>query len=202
MNELFLYNLFEAIFQHSTVMEGRFVVVKSGADINESNHAEIVRDALDGLQDARKYPVPVLLPPQEIVPSYDKGWSTFRFVMYFLTTDGRTGLNELKSPDFDTLISNHPITYDWKDMRECAGNFRVAFNKVVRQPAIINTVRDNNRNPDVYDRISWSGNDRLNGVRVSFDVDMFMPCDLTDYPVDLLQVITIPDLNPHPLHKH
>ena len=202
MNELFIYNLFQEILNHSTVIEGRFAVIKSGADTNESNHGELVRDALGGLTTTRKYPAAVLLPPMEIVPSYNKGWSTYRMVMYFLTLDGRTGANELKTADYDALISDHPVTHDWKDMRECAGNFRVAFNNVVRQPSVINQVRDNHTNPDMYERISWAGNDKVNGVRVSFEVDLFMPCDLADYPANIAQLVNIPYLNPHPLHKH
>lgn len=202
MNELFLYSLFKSILSHSTVIEGRFVVVKSGADMNEANHSELVRDALDGIKEDRKYPVAALMPPQEVVGSYDKGWATFRNTMYWLALDGRTGLNELQAPDYDALLSGHPFTYDWKDMRECAGNFRFAFNSIVRQPSLINIIRDNHQNPDIYDRITWAGNDRLNGVRVSFDVDLSMPCELADYPPDLLQQVSIPALNLHPLHKH
>lgn len=200
MTEIFIYELFEEILRHSTVIEGRFAVVKSGADLNEANHAELVRDAIGGLTDARKYPAAILLPPSEMVPSYHKGWSTFRMTMYFLTKHGRTGANELKTPDYDALISEHTVMQDWKDMRECAGDFRVAFNRVSRK--LISSLRENNGNPDMIERVSWTNNDMLNGVRISFDVDLFMPCEPSDYPSNLPDLITLPDINAHPLHKH
>lgn len=182
-------------------MEGRFFVVRSGSDANIDNHGEIVRDFMGGLTAARKYPAALLFPPYETVASYSKGWSTFRMVMYFLTKDGRTGANELKTPDYNALISDHSAILDWKDMRECAGDFRVALNNLTRQPVIGSKIRPSGT-ADSIDRITWAANDKLNGVRLQFDLDLFMPCELADYPDNLFSLITIPDANPHPLHKH
>jgi hypothetical protein len=202
VNELFIYQLFKEIFRHSTVMEGRFFVVRSGSDTNIDNHGEIVRDFMGGLTILnKKYPAAILFPPMESVQSYAKGWSTFRMVMYFLTKDGRTGANELKTPDYNALISDHSAILDWKDMRECAGDFRVALTSLVRQPSIGSKIRTTNSS-DSIDRITWVGNDKLNGVRLQFDLELFMPCELADYPDNLFSLITIPDANPHPLHKH
>lgn len=200
MNELFLYQLYQNIFKASSVIEGRFAVLKSAADINTSNFDELVKDAISGLVGTRKYPVVLLLPIFEQVPSYERGWATMRNHMFFLTADKRNGDGSIKAINTDLNASEHPAWYDWKDMREVAGNFRTKFNEVVRSAGLLTQIRELAKGVDTYSRVSMVGNDRLNGVGLQFNVEMFIcPTSVTDY--DPAVSIPIPDLNIHPLHK-
>lgn len=203
MNELLLYAIIKAILQQSTVMQGRFVVVEGyGNDLNTNNFGDIIKDALDNYKpNARKYPVSVLMPPTEIVDSYEKGWTRFKLDQYFLCTTGYTGSNEIKGLNMKSNTSEHSIQMDWKDMREVAGDFRKVFNKVLRNRGYLNQINSSTNSSDYIKRVSNMGNDKLSGVAVTYELNIAMPCGLTDYEnVDAIIIPEISDL--HPLHKH
>lgn len=201
MNELMLYEIIRTILAASTVMEGRFIVAEDyGNDLNAPNFADMIKDALSAYKpDGVKYPVSVLMPPIEIVESYDLGWSRFKMEHFFLCTSGYTGKGGFKDLNLETNIDEHPIKYDWKDMREVAGNFRKTFNTLIRQQGYMNYVNSPTDSRDYIRRVSKMGNDMLAGVQVSYELRVAMPCTIYDYPV----LPTLPPItNFHPLHKH
>ena len=203
MNELLLYEIVRAILAHSIVMEGRFFVAEGyGNDLNANNYDDIIKDALDNFKPVnKKYPVSVMMPPVEIVGSYEDGWTRFKIDQFFLCTTGFTGSNEIKGMNRASNISEHPIQYDWKDMREVAGNFRKVFNKVIRNSGYTKSINSASDARDYIRRVSNMGNDKLSGVLVSYELNVAMPCTLSDYAdVSAIQLPTITDI--HPLHKH
>lgn len=202
MDELNLYELFKQILEKSKVIEGRFHVATNhaGNDINTENLNEIVKDALGAITSKRKYPLCILLPPVDEVDNYiDNSFSSYTLTMYFLT-QAFNGSNGIKSPNFLNNTSDHSIPLDWKDMRECAMNFRKAFIKITDKPGY-KFIRDC-QSKDLISRVSNMGNDNLNGVKITFDIELFTPCQLTDYSVRDLEEIKINLAFLHPLHKH
>jgi hypothetical protein len=200
-NELFIYDLFRNILKASTVMEGRFHVLKgNGIDANSSNFGDIVKDELDGLKLTKKYPVAILQPVTEFQTIDDRGWSAYRLHMYFLTLDKRTSDGDIKGVDVITNTSEHTMLQDWKDMREVAGNFRKKLREVLKACTVL---QETGKSVDTYSRLSYKGNARLNGVYLTFELRLWdgYNCNpLADYPSDT--EIVIPTYNTHPLHKH
>lgn len=203
MNELLLYAIIKTILSHSTVMEGRFVVAEGyGNDLNANNYNDLVKDALDNYKPVnKKYPVSVMMPPVEIIDSYEDGWTRFKIDQFFLCTTGYTGASELKGMNMNTNTSEHPIQFDWKDMREVAGNFRKVFNKVIRNKGYMKHLNSATNAKDYIRRVSNMGNDKLSGVVVSYELNIAMPCELADYAA--IDSITLPNITDiHPLHKY
>lgn len=203
MNELYLYELFRNILAQSTVMDGRLVIAEGyGNDLNANSFDNYITDALGGITTPRKYPAAVLCPPQETVKDRDLGWSVFHLRMYFLTTTYHDGLADIKGIAGDTNTSTHQIMHDWKDMRECAGNFRQILNKLVLARTLSQLIREVQNSPDVYERYSLMNNDRVSGVCMSFDMQLFTGCAISsEYPSTAAQDVLLPSTNIHPLHQ-
>lgn len=201
MNELALYQLFRNILAASTVMEGRFFIVRqAAAEINMSNMGSVIADVLDGQTIQKKYPCVVMLPPTETSYATDNGYSMMRLDLYFLTLEGRTGDGDVKSPDLETNRSQHTREEDWKDMRDCAGAFSSKMKELIRVPPLSQYTCIGGS--ESYTRMTARGSDGLNGVRLSFDMMLRIDkCSYTEYPAET--VIEIPtDLIPHETHKH
>lgn len=203
MNELNLYDLFQQILTKSKVIEGRFHVSSNnvGNELNTSNLEEITRDSFGAICTKRKYPIAILLPPTEIINNYEdnEGYTSYHLRMLFLTQtyNNSRGIN---SPNFMNNTSQHPIKYDWKDMRECAINFRKAF------IIVTNAQKDkyilDGQGEDSIHRITNIGNDKLSGVIITFKVLLYELCNLTDYETTELDNIIIKNTDIHPLHKY
>jgi hypothetical protein len=203
MNELLLYAIIKAILAESKVMQGRFVVAEGyGNDLNANNYNDLVKDALDNYKPVnKKYPVSVLMPPLEIVDSYEEGWARFKLDQFFLCTTGYTGASELKGMNMNANTSEHSIQMDWKDMREVAGDFRKMFNKAIRNTGYLKYINSATNSKDYIRRVSNMGNDKLSGVVVSYELNIAMPCELKDYEPNIN--ITLPSITDiHPLHQH
>ncbi len=201
-NELGVYQLFKNILSASTVIEGRFVILnRIAADMNSSNFGEDVLDALGGLTVKKKYPAVVMMAPYETSLNDGKRTSSMKFEMYFLTKDGVTGDGNVKNRDVETNRTTHTKEEDWKDMREVAGNFRIKLREIVGKPPVCNQVREVKDSRDEYSRITYKMNDNVNGVKLCFELQLVDDCTpLADYDEDA--EIVVPDLSPHPLHKH
>ena len=199
MDELQLYQLMENVLKHSTVIEGRFHVAEGyGNDLNANNLAEVISKDIK----PKKYPISVVLPPVD-TPNYVTGWARFRIEQFFLCTTFHTGNGEIKSPSASTNTSKHPIRYDWKDMRECALSFRQQFNQVIKQRGLLQKkVRPVSDSVDTIRRVSLMGNDRLSGVMIIWQVDVYFGCEVQDYAHGSVEATDLPDEDFHPLHKH
>ncbi len=188
MNELDLYQLIQHILKYSTTIEGRCIVAEGyGNDLNTNNLAEIIADSLGSITTLQKYPLTVILPPTEMVSSYENpdtsGWSTFKLNLYFLTTTFYDNNSALDSSRINALNNNssYPICNNWKDMRSVAGDFRRMFNNYIRKYNLLDKVREVQHSTDIYNRVSLKNNDRLTGISLQFDAEIFMPCSVQDY---------------------
>lgn len=203
MNELNLYKLFKEILSKSKVIRGRFHVVPGyGNELNSNNVGEIIKDILGSITTADKYPLSLLMPPVEIIGDYtDTSFSRFRLEMYFLkkigTDNGRT-----QSLNVNNNTSEHTVMQDWKDMRLCAISFRKALDYVLIKTKSLNKIRTVDSSKEVINRVSYANNDRLAGVSITFEVDVFIGCDMSDYANEALDSVTFPDADTHPQHKH
>lgn len=204
-NELYLYEVFKSVLSASTVIEGRFIVAEGyGNDLNTNNFDDIVKDALSSVAPlGRKYPIAILLPPIETIEKYNQGWSTFSLEMYFLCKSFQTGTNDIMNLNSFNNTSDHPIKWDWKDMAECARDFRVVLNNTVKNLSLMGYIRENRREPDFIKRVSNMGNDKLSGVYIQFKYDVFVGCEINDYTDQSIASITAPQMNTlHQTHKH
>lgn len=201
MNELNLYAIFKAVIQKSKVIEGRFSVATGyGNDLNTDNLGEIVKDALGGITTLKKYPLALMMPPYEIVQDVSKGWSRFKVRLFFMVP--KFSNNGIKNPNAFNNTSEHTIIQDWKDMRECAGDFRVFLEQVLIAKRLVNQIRIPDNSIDVYERFSNVGNDKLSSVMISFDIELFNSCNLSDYNINDLNEIELQLTDSHPSHKH
>jgi hypothetical protein len=209
MNELFLYDrdagLFKQILKLSTVIEGRYFVAPAGGpEMNTSSMGSYINDALAGITAVdRKYPCAICLPPVSI---FDERDETIVFNLLFLTRSNHTGTNELKQANVAANVSTHHTWYDWKDMKECAQSFLAVLRSVIRNRKIGEVVLISQVNltagmQDIY-RVSGLGNDNLNGVRVSFRMELHKICAAEDYSSTAAAEVVIPPAELHAHHKH
>jgi len=185
MNELDIYQLIQHILQYSAIIEGRCIIAEGyGNDLNTNNLTEFIQDNLTSITTTEKYPLAVILPPIETIRTYEEGWSIFKLNLYFLTTTFYDNNSALDSSRINTAnnSSSYPICNNWKDMRLVAGDFRRMLNHYIHKNNLLDKVREIQHSTDVYSRISLKNNDRLSGVSLQFDVEIFMPCDIHDYP--------------------
>lgn len=188
MNEINLYNLFEQITAKSKTIK-RFVVAPGyGNELNKNNLGEILTDVIGGITDGVKFPLCIMFPPIEMIDDYEKGYSRFKCRVFFLTDQnkivtGNSTFNKKNNLSKITKIDN------WNDMRTSAVDFRKVF-QLVTQRNLQAGIRDA-QTFDVIDRVSDVGNDKLAGVGLSFDVDVFMNCEVSDYSQEDINLITV-----------
>ncbi len=178
MNELNLYDLFEQIISKSKTIK-RFVMAPGyGNDLNKNNLGEILTYIIGGIKDGAKYPLCIMMPPVELIESYDKGWSKFKCRVFFLDTQNNDANGIANVNKFNNL-SKKTIKHIWKDMRGCGIDFRKVF-QLVTERNMRSGIRDG-QSIDVIDRVSNVANDKVAGIGISFDVELFIGCEVMDY---------------------
>lgn len=185
LNESFLYGkeagLFRQVLRHSSVIEGRYHVSPNfGHDLNTGN----LQEYLKGLPAGQKYPMAVLLPPRsKPFRVSDHPWEEFYFTLFFLTTAVTDGQGQARVPH---------IPADWARMKACALSFLSVLREVCRRPDLRGAVSVDERTEIV--RVSRLLNDRLNGVGLSFVVQLDVRgCERYDYTTDDVAKIVVPD---------
>ncbi|MCZ2085370.1 MAG: hypothetical protein LC112_13970 [Flavobacteriales bacterium] len=208
MDELFIYDrdkgLFKEILKQSFVIEGRYhVSADGGMDLNTNNLNTLIAKIPE-----QKYPLCVCMTPRsQIIMQNGQQREEFYFNLLFLCQT-YIASNGVKRPDGSTRKSTHEVWYDWKDMKQCAQDFLLMLDKVIREKKI-----DGIRpigvefNVDISNvavrRLSKYSEDRVSGVLVTFVGNMNGgQCEITDYPNEAFSNITVPDLVVHPQHKH
>lgn len=199
INELNLYKLFEDIITKSKVMKRFIVAPKYGVELNKNNASEILTDILGGIKDGIKYPICLMFPPIEVIEDLDKGWSRFKCKLFFLTTEFNDR-NGTQNVNLNNNLSKHTIQMTWKDMRLCAVDFLRVF-KLVTEKDLSVGIREA-QTVNIIERYSDIGNDRSAGVGISFDIDVFLGCELEDYTETEINLININTDNLHPSHDH
>jgi hypothetical protein len=213
MDELFLYDqengLFKQILAKSLVIEGRFHVSPNGG--NDLNTADL--ESFLTTLNQPKYPAAILLTPYSRIVKMPSGskMEEFTFQLYFLTTSGYTGDNQIKDLDPSRNTSKHPVWYDWKDMKQCAAEFMETLIKVIKSGVSgtgptsvpLKTVIHIEESNAIYRRFTKMQTTGLSGASVTFIVHLDASiCSSKDYQNIDIADITIPAIEIHPIHKH
>jgi hypothetical protein len=204
MNELNIYEIFKSVFQKSKVIEGRFYLLKGyGNDLNSDNLGESIKETIGTITAPKKYPLVGMMPPYEIVENIFKNWSRFKINLFFCVPKNANN-GQVKSPNSFNNTSNHTVEQDWKDMRECAGDFRGFLYLVLKEKELFTKIRIPSNSIDAYQRYSNVGNDALSVVSLSFDIEIAIPCDIIDYAPDSIDTLDLTNALGviHPSHKH
>lgn len=174
---VFIKTLFTGILEQSTVIEGRFHIShRYGAqEINSDALGELITEVPD-----KKYPLSLMPPPHSRGKySDDRGkgeWERYRIILFFVNTTYSQDINP------DTKTSEHPVIKDWDEMKQCALAFKRKLEAVQRStPGSVFRVPDNQA---LCIPVSIVGNDRVSGIRLDFDLDMYIGCeaDASEYP--------------------
>ncbi|TWP31894.1 hypothetical protein ETU08_00095 [Apibacter muscae] len=198
MNELNLYQLFRDIITNSKKMNRFVVAPQYGIELNKNNVGEILKDIVGGISDGVKYPICLMFPPVEIIDSIlgENEWSRYSCKLFFLTTP-YSDEGGIQLQNLDNNLSEHTIPMTWKDMHQCAIDFRKVFEMVTERN--FNKGIRSTEETTVIERFSDIGNDRLAGVGISFIIDLFLNCEILDYEIKDIDNIK---LNIEDLHNH
>lgn len=185
----YIIDLFTAVLSSSKAIGGRFHVsnLYGAQEINSDNLGNIV-DGIPAAIDKKKYPLSMIAPPHSYFkPSDQKGeWERFNIVQFFVTS---TFYNEkgIVNQNLKTATSNHKVEWDWHDMKRVAFNFMRALHNLQRttRPSLF---RLPSTNSILCIPVSNVGVDRVSGVRIHYDIEIFVGCekeDYEEYPVNL-----------------
>lgn len=178
MKETQLYDIFRKIISKSKRIKRFVVAPNKGAELNKNNLGEILYDALGGIDDGEKYPVALLFPPVEL-PNYAMGWSTFRCSMYFMDQQWTEERAQADPNPFSNL-SQKKVEENWEEMATCAKGFKMVLTMLTDEN-LSKGIRVNDDYNDQLNRYSYIGNDVSAGVGLTFTVDLFKDCIVSDY---------------------
>lgn len=189
----YIEGLFKAILTRSKAIKGRFHTgYRYGLqEINSDLLGEVLKDVVE----AEKYPLMLMAPPHSRgVMTIDEGmWERYRIIGFFMKTSYYGTGNTTNSR---TNTSTHTVLQDWHDMKRCAVNFQRALLKIQRETHGLQFRVPNNQ--ALYVPMSAIGADHASGIKLDFDLDVFIGCNLEDYdeyPSNLELV-----LDSHPEH--
>lgn len=187
----YIFQLFAAILGLSSKIEGRLHwAPQMGLELNSDQLHQVLTNA--GVP--KKYPLALLMPPRSTgKPSAkEAAWENERLTLLFLTTTYYNG-GVIASRNPATNTSLRSVQEDWDDMKLAADDFIKALRKVHDEKRLYTSVLRIVK-PDAYTTpISFVGVDRVSGVRLDFEVSMFVPCELTDYNTEELSTIELPE---------
>ncbi len=195
----FIEDLFKGILQHSNAIKGRFhVSYKYGAqEINSDLLGEVLKD----VQAVRKYPLAMMIAPRSRGQYKSKAlnmWDRYRITMFFVKPSFYDSNNQVSFPNPNTGTSLHSVQMDWQDMRRCAINFLKQLDNL--QSGGGRVFRIAREDDTLIHPLSIVGADRVSGVRLDFDLELWMECVLEDYDEfinwDLLNI----SMDSHPEH--
>ncbi len=204
LNYLFLQELFKNILAHSKTIRGRFITSpRYGGEINTDNLEQIIQElATDKI--IKEYPLALLLPPKADIEYLREGsWENYQIILFFLTPtyySSATKVHNTKWPNKSTGTSRHSIIMDWYDMRRAA----LDFLRVLDSLSLVPTEQPLYRivkGPVYIDPASLQGVDRVSGVRLQFNMQIWTGCELEDYEeIDIAKIIIPKDVK-HPIHE-
>lgn len=179
MTELSLYTFLESIVDVIPTIQNRFLVVEGGVgDLNADNSDDaIIGNSVNQTDWKKKYPCAVLMPPREVGRNKQKLTTRFQLTMYFLTTTYADGMNATKSINVQTNTSKVSIKEDWSQMKSVAEDFMATMNnQFYTDLTILDYIRPVKSNEETYDRVTMVNNDRLSGIRLTFELDVVIGC--------------------------
>lgn len=197
----FINEFFSNVLQYSSAIAGRFhICPQYGNEINTEQLGMVLDATNDPVR--KKYPMALMMPPSSKGDFgwNQPGWKALRIVMFFMKTTYYDGNNQVSNPNEFTGTSGHTIPQDWHDMERAAVNFiRVVDRKQRTNLEFMKKFRVDAC--DVYIQpVSLQGVDRISGVKLDFKASIFVGCELEDYDIDQIALITLPTVDSHPEH--
>ncbi len=189
---IFIKDLFQTILSQSHAIQGRFHIAhRYGAqEINSDQLGEVLKE----ITTTQKYPLSVLVPPTSRGNfGRDPMWERYRIIIFFMKST-YYGAGNATNPQTRTSI--HSVEEDWHDMKRVANNFLKQLENVQRTTK--NSVFRVPTNTNIFYPVSILGQDRVSGIKLDFDLDIFQACELEDYDT-LIDNPEIP-LDSHPEH--
>ena len=174
----FIGNLFKSVLFDSPIIQGRFnIAYRYGA---QEINSDILGEVLTDLGEAKVYPLCVMAPPHSTVEISGKAgeWERLRIIMFFVDTTFYTN-RTVKSSNPKTKTSTQSVPQEWQNMKIAAVNFVRALS--ILQRSTINSLFRIPNNQTLIVPISSIGTDRVSGVRLAFDFDLYIGCDIPDY---------------------
>lgn len=114
-------------------------------------------------------------------------WESYQFEMFFVNTTYYSGANQTKSKNSGTGTSSKPIIQEWEEMKVAALDFIRVLQLVQKGNNGDSVIMLNNMFRLHTDRkkyiepVSIVGTNRLSGVRLLFEADVFTTCAIQDY---------------------
>ena len=204
LNYLFIQELFKNILQYSKTIRGRFIIApRYGGEINTDNLEQIIQElATDKI--IKEYPLCLLLPPKTDIEYIREGsWESYQINLFFLTPtyyNSATKVHHTKWINKSTSTSRHSIVMDWYDMKRAA----LDFLRVLDRLSTLTTEQPTYRlvkGPIYIDPVSLQGVDRVSGVKLQFNMQVWTGCELEDYEEADISKINIPKDVKHPIHE-
>lgn len=181
-------SLFTAILSQSRAIEGRFYIgYRYG--LQEVNYEQL-GEVISHFKFTKKYPLVMMPPPTsqtQVGGGKSDGWDEYRIILFFVKQ------SLVEDIDNDTKTSQHRVVHDWHDMKRCAINFLRALREV---PPKLSRLPSHKI---LIVPFSSIGNDRLSGVSVHFDYEVWLGCTVEDYD-EYPTEINLED-DTHPEHK-
>ncbi|SHK92991.1 hypothetical protein SAMN05444266_101622 [Chitinophaga jiangningensis] len=200
----YINDLFRAVLSKSKAIAGRFhICPRYGAEISADQLEQVLKDDVKP-QTGAKYPLVLMMPPRMAGQPGQSEWTTYRLVLFFLTTSYLTSDGQVKWQNKATLTSTHSIDGDWHDMHRAGHCFIQALQHIDRHHKLHSNffrLGLKSQKEFLIDPISMIGLDNVSGIRLEFQVQLFPGCDLEDYNLDDLLSLTVPVIDSHPEHK-
>lgn len=184
MTEIELYDVFKKLISKSKSIKRYVTAPQYGVELNKNNLGENLKDILGGIKNGPKYPLCILFPPVEL-PDYDSDWSSFKCTIFFLDRQYNDESGIANRNAFNNL-SQKTIEQIWQTMSTAAKDFRRVMISILDEN-MDKGFRDG-QSVDLIERYSDVGNDRLAGVSLTFTVELFTGCEITDYDVETINI--------------
>jgi hypothetical protein len=183
----YIESLFKAILSQSKTVQGRFFILpKGGYELNSDTLGQVLSDAEKDNPEV-KYPLCVMVPPRSTGEYSSRNpWEDNHYTFFFLDTVYYDGNNQVKALIADTQTSGQAITKDWEAMKLSAVDFLRIMDYVQRgqdgrsAPLINNVFRLLSKTKTIVP-VSFATQNRLGGVRLDFDAQINIGCEIEDY---------------------
>lgn len=193
----FIIDLFTGILAQSKAIKGNFHIgFRYGLqEINMDQLGEVMKE----VNPTNKYPLSIITPPHSQLRFTDEmgEWERYRIIQFFMVKSYTNADLTIKDENLKTGTSKHSIHFDWHDMKRCAVNFGRAL--CILQRSIKPARFRMPPNQVLFAAISQVGADNASGIKMSYDLDVWLGCtkeDYDEYPTNLI----ISD-DSHPEHK-
>lgn len=206
VTELAIYDFFKniiAVYKDGYIKGGFFPFPFYGLELNTQNLNQNFYNKLGNiLAQEKKYPISFSLPPQTTETSMSRGWQTMKFTVFFVTQAFQDG-TAFKNANTALNISDSVAQDDWEGMEIAARSFVNALTYKCNLLDEVNIGLANNINVDkttipTVRRYSEMLNDKLNGVSITFAVNIFRGMEyqqisMPDYNLEALKNVPLPD---------